>query len=240
MAHAVEPRPRRSFAAFAIYFLLVLALAWYLSPTVAGYLMPSATLPIMTAFVLLAAVALAGICAGALRSARRLDERIDVLQAAQVRARSPHVRVVGGPEEARARVASGVVDSGSAEHEVNALLDGLHELSASATLQDDVYEETDGIVESTAPAADELVLAEARRMDRLRAARRAVAATVAGPAVAAIALLGMFAPLLPAADGMLLADLPLNAFLSVLGTGWLVGIAVYGAVAARQLGRASR
>lgn len=229
MAKAVEPRPRRLSAVFAVYLLVVLALTYYVSPQVAPYVDPGATFWILTAFVLLGSAALLGVCAGGISRAGKLDLRIEQFEAARRRARS----AVAQAPPPRALLA----DSGSADHEVEALLEGLSEIGEVALAVDPVG---DPDPEPSGSAVEELIGAEEWEIQRLRRARDAVAATVAGPAVAAVLLVGVVAPMLPASDGLLLANLPLNAFLGLAGVGWLVGIAGYAAAGFRHLKRVAR
>jgi hypothetical protein len=234
MAKAVEPGARRRAGVFAAYFLLITLLAWYLSPTIAGYVMPSATFWILTAYVLLGAVALAIICCGAVRLARRLDLRIEAMEAAAPSPR-PASRSRMPSEVMRSSHREPVLDSGSPDREVAALLDGLEEVTdALATGQNP----TDGTRwESEADGPEDRLEVSAPEVLRLRRARDALAGSLAGPAVAAIVVVGIFAPMLPAANGTLLTSLQLNAMLGILGLGWLIGVAAYGGAAARHLGR---
>ncbi len=207
MARTVEPRPRVLAAGFAVYAVVVSAVAYWFSPQVAPYVDPGATFWISTAYVVLGAVAIAAICAGALVRARKLEDRIDQLEA--LRHRVQELENPAGPMRP-------VTDSGSAETEVEALLEG--------------------IVQKSPPSAvDQVLRGEIWEMGRLRKAREAVGIVVLGPALAAIALLGLFAPLLPASDGMLLGNLTLAAFLGIAGLGCLVGIPVYAAAVFRQI-----
>ncbi len=230
MARAVEPRPRRLAAGFAVYAIVVTAAAYWFSPQIAPYVDPGATFWISAAFVVLGASALAGICSGALSRARKLEARLEELEALQRRvhelenpARPPP------PDRVREMV---VTDSGSAEHEVEALLDGVADITGR--LQRPPAPTPSPSSESSAVAL--LLERDTWEMTRLRRARDAISAAAAGPAVAAIGLLGFFAPLLPASDGMLLSNLPLAAFFGVAGLGVLVGLPVYAAAAFRQVG----
>ncbi len=207
MARAVEPRPRRLAAGFAVYAAVVTAAAYWYSPQLAPYVDPGATFWISTAYVVLGAVAVVGISAAAVLRARRLEDRTDQLEALRRRVRE--LENPGG------RVKP-VTDSGSAETEVEALLDGFSQMTGPS-------------------AVDEVLKEETWEMGRLRKARDAVGTAALGPAVAAIALMGMFAPLLPASDGMLFANLTMSAFLGVAGLGFLIGIPIYAAAAFRQI-----
>lgn len=229
MPKARPPRPRVLSAVFGAYFLLVILLAYVFSPQVAGYVDPAATFWICASFVLLGALALAGLGAGALARARTLDARLDQLEAVRRR-----VREIQGPilrRQAEAPRPRGVVnDSGSADVEVEALLDGLAE-----SADGNGVEPEPGEPEPAPSAIDDLLKADTWEIERVRKARDALAVALMGPAVAAIALVGLFAPLLPAADGMLLSDLSLNAFLGAAGLGVLVGLPAYAGAAFRQL-----
>ncbi len=224
MAKAVGPRPRALSAIFGAYFVLIVLLAYVFSPTLAGYVDPGATQWILTAYVVLGAVALLGIGGGGLRRSSRLEDRIEALEAKARRARDIE-RATHGPENAA------VVDSGSADTEVEALLARLEEAAESAMVETAVLEAPKP---PASGAVEELLKADAWEIDRLHRLRKAVAVSLAGPAIAAIALVGAFAPLVPSADGMLVANLQWNAFVGVAGLGVLLGIAAYGAAAFRQ------
>lgn len=229
MPKARPPRPRALSAGFGAYFFLVVLLAYLFSPQVAGYVDPGATFWICAAFVLLGALAIAGLGAGALARARSLDARLDQLESVRRR-----VRQIQGPilrrqaEAPRPRVS--VNDSGSADLEVEALLDGLAESADGNGVEPGWAEPEPG-----PSAIDDLLKADAWEIERVRKARDALPIALVGPAVAAIALVGLFAPLLPGADGMLLSNLSLNAFLGMAGLGVLVGLAAYAGAAFRQL-----
>lgn len=230
MARAVEPRPGRLAAGFAVYAALVTAAAYWYSPQIAPYVDPGATFWISTAYVVLGAAALAALCVGALVRAHKLEDRLEDLEALQHRVQELE-NPMSPPIPDRVREAARVSDSGSAETEVEALLDGLAEIT------DRVHRaptpRPSGDPRTSAVAL--LLQRDTWEMTRLRRARDAVGAAVAGPAVAAILLLGIFAPLLPASDGMLLSSLSLSAFFGVAGLGCLVGLPVYAALAFRQI-----
>lgn len=229
MARAVEPRPRRLAAGFTVYVVLATAAAYWFSPEIAPYVDPGATFWISTAYVVLSAAALAGICGGALVRSNRLEDRLEELEALQRRVRELESPMTP-PVSDRARDVA-VTDSGSPEHEVEALLDGLVDITDR--LQRAPAQRPSAASESSAVAL--LLQRDTWEMTRLRGARDAVGAAAAGPAVAAIVLLGFFAPLLPASDGMLLSNLQLAAFFGVAGLGGLLGLPVYAAAAFRQV-----
>ncbi len=238
MAKAVEPRLRRLSRVFGAYALLLVALAYVLSPFVTPYLDPGATFLILAAYTLLGAVAAAGIGAGAVRRAVALDSRLDELldERREVRRMQEEAREAGAAAPTPRHVLA--VDSGHAEIEVEELLDQLQELGES-TGTDAGHQAVDADVVRPADLAG-LLGAVSREIHRTTAARAAVASTLIGPALVAAAVVGVFAPLLPAADGMLLADPWLNAFFGILGLGLLVGVAGYAAAAFRQLRRRAR
>ncbi len=230
MARAIEPRPRRLAAGFAAFAVVVTAAAYWFSPQIAPYVDPGATFWISTAYVVLGAAALAGICGGALSRARKLEARLEELEALQRRVHELE-NPAQPPIPDRVR-AIAVTDSGSAEQEVEALLDGV------ADIKDRLGKPPAPSPPPTSGSSAVALLLERDtwEMTRLRRARDALGAAAAGPAVAAIGLLGFFAPLLPASDGMLLSNLPLAAFFGVAGLGVLVGLPVYAAAAFRQVG----
>lgn len=229
MAKAAEPRPRGPAAGFAVYALAVTAAAYWFSPQIAPYVDPGATFWISTAFVLLGSVALAGICGAALARARALEARLEELEAIQRRVQELESPALP-PLADRVRKATLVTDSGSAEDEVEALLDGLAEVT-------DRLRTAPKRRPAAAPqssAVEQLLRGDTWEMGRLRRARDAVGLAAAGPAIAAVALLGAFAPLLPASDGMM-TNTQLAAFFGVAGLGCLVGLPAYAAVAFHQV-----
>lgn len=216
MAKATEPRPRVVSAGFAIYALAVVVAAYLVSPQLAPYVDPGATFWISTGYVLLGAAALAAVCSGAIVRARHLEDRLDELEALQRR-----VHEIEHPVPPAQRVR----DSGSADAEVEALLNGLT----------GILEEPPAREVAKPSAVEELLRGDTWEMGRLRKSRDAVGVVALGPAVAAIALVAAFAPLLPASDGMLQGNLQLSAFAGVAGLGILVGLAVYAVAAFRQI-----
>ncbi len=223
-------RFRRVSAGFGIYLLVAALLAFYVSPTAAGYVDSSATPWMCTTYLLLGALALVGVCVGAVRRAARLDARIDeldqeerwVLEALTVRGRAPSARA---GEEAPI----------PSDEEVDRLLDELHRLGAAAAVEPEPGESTEAALERALDEAAELRERHGRAVPVLRWARTAGAAAAAGPAVASLGVIGLFAALLPAADGPLLADPRTHAFLALLGVAWLAGVAGYAAAAFRRL-----
>ena len=238
MAKAGEPRPRTLSAGFGAYFVLVLVLAYLLAPRATAYVDPGAIFWVLAAYVVLGGVALVGVGTGALGRARRLDERIDALLADRSRARASG-RGRRRPPAKAPPAGEAVVDSGSPEQEIAALLDGLEAIGGEVEADLEALDGSTKAAEATAHDLASLAAAEEREVARLERARAAVAISLVGPALAAIAIVGAFAPLLPAADGMLLADFRLSAFLGLAGAGSLVGLAAYTSAAFWQIHRRS-
>ncbi len=231
MPKARPPRPRVLSAVFGGYFLLEVLLAYVVAPQVAGYVDPGATFWILATYMLLGAVAIVGLSGGALLRARTLDARLDQLESVRRRVREIQGPLLRRQMEVPPERRAAVNDSGSADLEVEALIEGLANLPKA-----EVAEEAVAAAPAAAPSAiDDLLKADAWEIERVRKARDALAVALLGPALAAIAIVGALAPLLPAADGMLLGNLTLNAFVGVAGIGALVGTAVYVAAAFRQL-----
>ncbi len=220
-------------AAFGTYFVVVAVAAYAFSDSIAVYVDPGATTWILSAYVLLGAAGLIAICAGAVSRAGKLDDRLDVLEAERRRVReieqaTREARLAAPPPPEAA-----IVDSGSPENEVAALLD---DLAKGASLPPPEDTADAAVKAGRAPSAvEELLKADAWKVERVRVARDALAGVLLGPALAAIGIVGIFAPLLPAADGMLVANLQLNAFLGVAGAGGLIGFAAYAFAAFRQI-----
>lgn len=240
MARAREPRPRALSVVFGAYFLIVIVLAFYLAPPVAPYVDPGATFWISATYMLLGALALAGIGTGALARARRLDARLEVLEAVRSRVRRPPRPTRRVRTEVPPSWDAAPIDSGSADREVESLLEGLQGMTDAASTDAGAVPDAGENPEETPTPADDLLRDAAWEIERVRTARDAIVITLLGPTLAAIALVGVFAPLLPASDGMLLADLQFNAFVGIAGLGSVVGLGVYVAAAFRQIGRRVR
>lgn len=238
MAKAGEPRLRTLSAVFGLYLLLVVAVAYVLAPAAVVYLDPGATFWILAAYLLLGALALVGVCAAAVRAAMRLDARLRGLGALQRKDAGATPTAVNAADDDVAPVLGlGTPDALPTDEDVERLLLDLRRVGEEAVARAWPSPEPEGLSRRAAEAAARLRDARGREIRRLTKAREAVAATAAGPAVASIGLLGVFAALLPASDGMLLANLQLNAIVGVAGLGGLIGIAAYAAAAFRQLSR---
>ncbi len=232
MAKTRGPRPRTLAIVFGAYFLLILVLAYILSPTVAGYVDPVATRWLNLVYALLGAVLLAGVSLGAVRRWMRLDARLAELEYVEsaLHAAAPVTRVAPPPLAAATDPASEPTD-----RDVDQLLEDLHKIGDSAEGAMPA-EEPETMSEPPVPT-EELTMERQREIRRVRRVLEAVGAYAAGPAVASSVLLGVFTALTPASDGMLLANLQLNAFVGLSGVGCLVGLVVYAAAALRQVGR---
>lgn len=229
MAGTQGPRFRGLSAGFAGYLLVAAIVTYVLSATVSQYVSPSTTRWIWTAYLLLGTLALVGSCLGAVRRASSLDARIEaldqeerwVLEAATARGRASSTRQDADPPA-------------PSDRDVDRLLEELEQIGNSASADPEP-----GEVDATdlGRVLDEAAILRERRgreVPRLRRARDAVAAAAAGPAFASLGVIGLFAALMPATDGMLLVDLRLNAFFGLFGAAWLVGLAGYGAAAFRR------
>ena len=237
MVKAAEARPRTLSVGFGAYFLLLLVFAYLFAPRVFPPVDPGTTSWILATYMLLGAVALVGIGAGAARRGARLDDRVDELEADARRLRRE--AAMGRDPWAHPRQER-VVDSGSAEREVELLLDSLDPLGETASAGRSAARSLEAFLETDAAEFERRLAADAWEVARLRRVRAAVALTLTGPAMAAVAIVGAFAPLLPAGDGMLLSDLWLKAFLELVGLGGLVGVAAYAGAGFRQLRRRAR
>jgi hypothetical protein len=232
MAKARGLRPRTLAGIFGAYFLLAILLAYFLSPTVSPYVDPGATSWICAAYMLLGAVVLVGVCAGAVRRWMHLEAHLAELEDAQSEALSS---MFSAPEAAAPPAEEHVPASEPTDRDVDQLLEDLHRLGQTAAAADAPPPER-----AARPFADprshDGVEAE-REIRRVRRVLEAVPAFAAGPAFASSVLLGVFASLLPASDGMLVANLQLNAFVGVAGLACLVGLLAYAGAAFRQVGR---
>ncbi len=229
MAGTRGPRLRGLSVGFAVYLLAAAFVIYFVSPTLSGYVDPSSTRWIWTAYLLLGTLALVAACLGAVRRASKLDARIEAFEQEE--------RLV--LETATARSSASFSRNGAAppvpsDQDVDRLLKELERVGESAASDPDPGEVDESNLGRVLDEAAILRERRGREVPRLRRARDAVSAAAAGPAVASLGVIGLFAALMPATDGMLLADLQLNAFFGFLGLAWLVGLAGYGIAAFRR------
>ncbi len=214
-------------AVFGVYAAAVLGVTYFASFSVEAYVWPAATRWILAGYVVLGALGVLGACLGGLRRADRLDEHLGELQE-ESRSSVPPAAVP--PPRPRAE------PEAPSDQDVEDLLTELHQISVGGEAGRRAFED-----EAKAPASRETEEVARLRAARLREARRlqslrdSVAGTLAGPAFASVAVLGVFASLLPAADGFLFTNLQANAWLGLAGVGWLAGILAYGIAAFRGL-----
>lgn len=229
MAKARRVRSRTLSLAFGAYVLVVLGVTFFVSAPLSVYVDPGATRWISAAYVLLGALVLVSVCVGAVARSARLDARLAELEGALREA--PAAAPAGVPASP---LEEGALPAEPSDRDVDQLLEELHrigETAAEAGPGEEPEAPSRRVVEATA----ELRVARSREFRRLTKIRDAVAATAAGPAIASAGLLGVFATLLPASDGMLLGNLQLNAFLGLAGLGWLVGLPIYAGVSFHRL-----
>ncbi len=221
MAKEGGARARSLAAGFGGYFVAVSLVAYFLASYIAPYDAPGYIRWILSAYVLLGSAVLVGVCAGAARRATRLDDRIDELVWEEGQA------LDAARQAADASVAPALRRDPAGEPtdaDVEQLLLDLHELGTTAA-------EPALAPEPGLRATADLRFA-ATEIERLKKVRKSVAAWAAGPAVAAAALVGMFAMLIPASDGML-TDLWTNTFVGMAGILGLMGVAAYAAASFR-------
>lgn len=204
--------------AFVVYTGAVFGVMYFVSSYVAPYVWPAATRWILAAYVLLGALGLLASCLGGLRRASRLDELIGDLEK-EARRSAPVPVAPPPPPPAEPETPS--------DEDVEDLLTELHRISQAVEAGRRAFEEPEAPPAPEDGEAAKLRAARLREIRRLRALRESVTAAIAGPAFASAAVLGVFASLLPGADGFLLSNLQVNAWLGLTGAAWLAGIAGY-------------
>ncbi len=222
MAKAGGLRPRALAGIFGGYFLLAFVLAYILAGIIAPYDAPGYIRWILAAFVLLGALVLVGVCTGALRRARALDDRLDALEWEEQEALEYARQAAAEPHTDPLTTAS-AAETEPTDADVDQLLMDLHRLGTEEAVEPEPAAESAPVpaLKTTAElrfAADDL--------NRLRKVRGSLASLAAGPAIASAFLVGVFASLLPASDGML-SDVWLNTFVGLAGLLGLLGVAVY-------------
>ncbi len=219
---ATKARTRaRSLAwGFGVYFVLDVVLAYFLPTgfTSAWYDL-TWTRWILATYLLAGAVLFAATCAAAIGRLRRLDARLTEREVAleDAIAAAAAARTVGGRGSTSGSASP--PDDETAALEVDQLLAEIQKISEAAAAAARAGKRAGTVAKRAAALGAEV--------DRLRKARDAVPVTVAGPLAAGVILLGWIAPLLPAADGALVTNVSLNAFVVLGGLGWLVGLAGY-------------
>ncbi len=229
MATARRVRPRTLSLVFGAYVVVVFGVTFFVSTPLSIYVDPGATRWICAAYVLLGALVLVAVCVGAFARSARLDARLAELEDAQREA--PAAAPAGVPASPLEEAA---LPAEPSDQDVDQLLEELHHIGEAAA-EAGPGEEPEAPSGQMAEATAGLREARSREFRRLTRIRDAVAATAAGPAIASAGLLGVFATLLPASNGMLLGNLQLNAFLGLAGLGWLVGLPIYAGVSFHRL-----
>ena len=230
MARAGGHRPRARSAVFGAYVLLVILIAYLFSDRLTAFWYNAGWVRwYVTAYVVVDAVVLVGLCLGAVAWAGRLDERVTELEA---RGRVVLLEAPAVPSH-REEAAS---PSEPTDQDVEQLLVELYSLGEATEAFAEPVEEVPAAARAPVRAAAALRSADWERIRRHRRVRATVAARAAGPAVVCVAFLGLFAPLLPAADGLLPASPVLARFLALAGLAYLVGLVPFAAGAFRGLG----
>ena len=235
MAKAKRSRPRTLSGVFGAYFLLVIGFAYFFSGRLlSGWYDPGMIRWVCAAYVLFGALFLAGVCVGAVARQRALDLRLVELEAFERETLAVAGRGTVKTDAARPPADETPPTSESSGHDVDRLLAGLEQISEAAQAVSQSSEEPRA-ARGQEPRGTSILRDTRDEMARLLKIRKTVAAHVAGPALASIGLLEVGAVLLPASDGMLLANIWLNGVVVIAGLGSLVGLAVYAAAAFRQL-----
>lgn len=233
MAEAGVPRPRTLSIIFGSYLLLEIgATALFVRRFVVASYPAAATAQILASYLVLGAASLVGACGGALRLEGILEDRVAEAEAL------PLIQAAPASKDPYAHLAARETEHPKLDLDTVALLASLQELSEDA--------------EETARRSDPTPVASGTRPDlpqespgvtaselaRVREARDSVLEYVLGPILASVLLLGTAAALLPGSDGMLQADIALNAFVVLAGMEGLFGLAVYLAATFRAVLRA--
>ena len=210
-------------------FVLVILIAYVLAGPISPYDAPGYIRWLLAAYVLVESLALVGICSGAIRRARTLDERLDALAWQE---RDALDRARHGAEARRMPPPDAAPLTEPTDADVDQLLSDLHRLSSSAAAQPEPEPEPEP--QPVVKPTEELRFATGE-IERLTSARGAVAAYAAGPALAAAVWTGVLASLLPASDGML-TDVWMNTFVGLVGVFSIIGVAAYAAASFRPRG----
>ena len=217
---------------FGVYFLVMVLIAYWAGVNLQYHYTVDITRWTFTIYLLVGAIFLVAVGAGAIWTGRSLDAKIEKAsgQAASDDAVIEEVVVeeavsddVPPPLQEEPAPAGDHVD-----RDIDELLVSLQEMEQEAETSETVEPE-----EPIAPRAASSSKASAasrsdtKRLERLREKRDGVVSYFAGPALAAIGAIGISAAMLPGSDAFLQSYFELNTAL-LLGLGYsFVGIAAY-------------
>lgn len=220
-------------AIFGAYVLAAFLVAYLFSDRLtAGWYDPSMIRWFLGAFMISGAVVLVVLGMGVVGRRGAIDLMLDGLIAGQrERHASPEVAAAAnGGAPLLEEIGDGATPS---DQDVEQLLVDLEQVSRVAEAAELEDEELAARL-SAGDHSDAGRRSAAREIRRLSRIRDAVAAHIAGPAIASLLPIGGAAALMPAADGMLVVDATLSEFIVVAGIAYTIGLAVYAAIALRR------
>ncbi len=229
-------RPRTLSVIFGIYFLLMAVIAWYSGQTLGYHYTVDITRFSFTIYLLAGAIFLVGVIAAAVLTARSLDSRIAAMESAGSPEETVYEEVVvteDAPDEVPPPLAEDPVEGGDhVDRDIDELLVSLQEMEEDAGAAEEVAEPaaadpTPAPAARTVHAKSTATLGDSRRLSKLRTKRDGITSYFAGPALAAIGVVGISGAMLPGSDAFLQTYFQLNTAL-LLGLAYtFVGIAAY-------------
>ena len=226
-------RPRTLSAVFGVYFLLMAIVAWFSAQALGYRYTVDTTRFTFMVFLIAGAIFLVGVAIAAVLSARSLDARIEELESSAEPAEV--VEEIEVDESVADEVPPPLEEAPAGDHvdrDIDELLVSLQEMEQDAGAADEVAEpEAPVTVARHGSRVTELAptigVADAGRLLMLRRKRDGLAGYFAGPALAAIGVVGISAAMLPGSDAFLQTYFELNTAL-LLGLAYtFVGIAAY-------------
>ncbi len=230
MPQSKSSRPRTLTIIFGAFFLVMAALAGYAGATLGYHYSPDITRWTFAAYLITAGVLLAGTAVAAVLSMRYLDDRIEKLE--RLEAPEPEgMEEVVIEETVSEDVPPPLEDTPSqgdhVDRDIDELLVSLQQMEDEAGSEE--AEEAAAPVRETRGSAAKAVVrrAPSARLEMLKRKRDGIHHYFAGPALAAVAIIGLSAAMLPGSDVFLQSYSELNTAL-LLGIGYgYAGVACY-------------
>lgn len=224
MPQSKSYRPRTLSVVFGVFFLLLAIVAWYFGNSLGYHYAPDLTRWTYTVYMVTAAILLVGIGVAAVLSMRYLDYRIEKLEAASG-AESEVVEEMVVEETVTEEVPPPLPETPAkgdhVDRDIDELLVSLQQMEAEAETADVEEPPVPEPVARTKRRVEVPVVSreQSRRLETLRRKRDGIHHFFAGPALAAVSIIGISAAMLPGSDAFLQSNASLNTTL-LLGIGY--------------------
>ncbi len=223
-------RPRTLTIIFGVFFLVMAIVAGYAGATLGYHYTSDITRWTFMAYLITAAVLLVGIVGAAVLSMRYLDDRIAKLESLESGEPEPLEEVVVEEtvtEDVPPPLEETPVKGDHVDRDIDELLVSLQQMEEEAGSEEAEEEPAPVRAEPAATPRAVVRRAPSGRLEVLKRKRDGIHHYFAGPALAAVAVIGISAAMLPGSDAFLQTYYALNTAL-LLGVGYAyAGVACY-------------